>query len=100
MFSSDHHLVLLEWNKAAIQRKKRFMFDCRWAKMEDSQKVVERAWNKNVMGNPLVQIQNKIRHCRIEILQELTTFYENLFQTQGTIPDYSLLTGINPSITQ
>ncbi|KAL3527945.1 hypothetical protein ACH5RR_012601 [Cinchona calisaya] len=43
--ASDHAILLLETNLVSANRKKRFLFDIRWIKHGEVEKVIAEAWS-------------------------------------------------------
>ena len=48
--------------------RKRFQFDRRWLQYKDVEEVVRKAWNKQCNGSKLFKDKNKIKYCKMDLL--------------------------------
>ena len=66
--ASDHSILILDNNSNQRKLKKRFYFDQRWAKNEDSKGIIKTAWEIEQKGSRMFIVMRKIRECRMALL--------------------------------
>lgn len=66
---SDHRSILLNTNSNCPKLKTLFYFDERWLNNNEIEELIKIAWEKQVFGNAMYQVAEKIKSCR-EILVE------------------------------
>ncbi|CAA0822991.1 Unknown protein, partial [Striga hermonthica] len=66
--SSDHCMLVIEMDKSVQKQKKRFMFDKRWISREGVSDVVQKAWEGQGSGTPMLDVKEKVKKAREALL--------------------------------
>ncbi|XP_071905833.1 uncharacterized protein [Coffea arabica] len=66
--ASDHNILILDNNPNQRKPKKRFYFDQRWARNEDSKGIIETTWGIEQKGSRMFIVMRKIKECRMALL--------------------------------
>ncbi|XP_027182324.1 uncharacterized protein LOC113780749 [Coffea eugenioides] len=66
--ASDHSILILDTNPNQRKSKRRFYFDQRWARNEDSKGIIKTAWGIEQKGSRMFKVMRKIRECRMVLL--------------------------------
>ncbi|GER43782.1 succinyl-CoA:3-ketoacid coenzyme A transferase 2B, partial [Striga asiatica] len=66
--ASDHNVILIDIDKELVDKKKRFMFDSRWIKMEAVELAVTEGWKVDRDGTPMYQVQQRLKRTRMSLL--------------------------------
>ncbi|GER37251.1 F8M12.22 protein [Striga asiatica] len=67
--ASDHNVLLITTDTAVSRKRKMFLFDKQWIKMEGVQEAVKEGWNISVEGSRMFQaLQGVMTSCNIYFL--------------------------------
>ncbi len=84
--NSDHCLVLLsiQCSSAGQQQKRKrvFRFEAMWTLEEECSKVIDQAWNSEVLeGSPMYQVVEKLKRCRGSLIARSKVKFGELAST-------------------
>lgn len=66
---SDHRSILLNTNSNCPKLKTLFYFDERWLNNNEIEELIKIAWEKQVFGNAMYQMAEKIKSCRERLVE-------------------------------
>ena len=66
--ASDHCMLLLETEPKSRKWKKRFYFDKNWVQHKEVKGIITTAWGKQQVGSKGFRLQQKIKECRMALL--------------------------------
>ncbi|KAL0410892.1 UNVERIFIED_CONTAM: hypothetical protein Slati_3678900 [Sesamum latifolium] len=82
LIHSDHRPILVETqpsSKTAQGRKqKRFRFEAMWLRSKHCEEVVSVSWNAVNEADPNVSVREKVKSCRLGLIQWEKTEFENV----------------------
>ncbi|XP_071925086.1 uncharacterized protein [Coffea arabica] len=67
--ASDHCILLLDTQPEKRKWKKCFQFDRRWIEYAGVEEVISKAWKWEQEGSRLYKLQQKIKKCRLALLE-------------------------------
>nr|XP_027093667.1 uncharacterized protein LOC113714070 [Coffea arabica] len=76
-YALDHCALMIDTRPIVERKKKRFFFDKRWLQHEEISEVVKGAWEENVEGSRMYQVQSKVRNCRVALLKWSNSINKN-----------------------
>ena len=66
---SDHTMLILETNPSLVPRKKRFIYDSRWNKVEACHGIVKGTWCRGFVGSHAFRVTEKLKWVRHGLLE-------------------------------
>lgn len=75
--SSDHCMLVVDTDPAQERKKRRFYFDKRWLNKPGIEEVIRKAWGVDCIGSSMFQVAQKIKRCRMDLIQWNKTLSSN-----------------------
>ncbi|XP_071909826.1 uncharacterized protein [Coffea arabica] len=76
-YASNHCALMIDTKPTVERKKRRFFFDKRWLQHEEIFEVIKEAWEENVEGSRMYQVQSKVRNCRVALLKWSNSINKN-----------------------
>ncbi|XP_075650090.1 uncharacterized protein LOC142620636 [Castanea sativa] len=67
--SSDHKPLIIRLKGIQIKQQKSWRFEQMWLKDTRCSEVVDLAWRRNFSGNPINQVEGKLKECQVKLKQ-------------------------------
>ncbi|CAA0823185.1 Unknown protein, partial [Striga hermonthica] len=75
--ASDHNVILINTDTEVGKRRKRFLFDKAWVKMEGVTEAVKEGWQVEVEGSFMFQVHQEIKQTRMALLSWYKPIHRN-----------------------
>nr|POE55075.1 hypothetical protein CFP56_26656 [Quercus suber] len=67
--SSDHKPLIIRLKEIQIKQQRPWRFEQMWLEDTGCSEVVDLAWKRNFPGNPIAQVEEKIKECQVKLKQ-------------------------------
>ena len=67
--SSDHKPLIIRLKGIQIKQRRPWRFEQMWLEDTSCSEVVDLAWRRHFSGNPVVQVEGKIKECQEKLKQ-------------------------------
>ena len=67
--SSDHKPLIIRLKGNQIKQRRPWRFEQMWLEDTRCSEVVDLAWRRNFPGNPIAQVEGKIKECQVKLKQ-------------------------------